>query len=173
MSQRDSGACRARPFKEFGTVKLVHALDGRVTDVSPASVMCLITSGNLWHLKYPLFFFPEKDQGTGRSCCLWPSISSRASRFHCRRVSVVCFVHCLLPSGGGLVTATRVIVLRRYPTLFVSGDFGGKGGDGSGGGGVAESSKARRRVLSEAEEEVRVTLRPIEMMEWVARFVYD
>ncbi|CAM9846292.1 unnamed protein product, partial [Sphacelaria rigidula] len=60
---------------------------------------------------------------------------------------------CTLVPGGGLVTATRVIVLRRYPTLFVSGDFGGKGGDGSGGGGVAESSKARRRVLSEAEEE--------------------
>lgn len=54
------------------------------------------------------------------------------------------------------MTATTVVILRRYPALYISEVGGGsKGGvpqGVEGGGGVGGG---RRRVLSEVEEEVR------------------
>eukprot|EP00903_Cladosiphon_okamuranus_P021110 g19393.t1 len=64
---------------------------------------------------------------------------------------------CTVVPGGGLVSATRVLVLRRYPTLYLSGggggDVGGGLGAGGGSGGVGAGEGSRRRVLAEAEEE--------------------
>lgn len=50
------------------------------------------------------------------------------------------------------MSATRVLILRRYPTLYMSGDQVGSHG---------EASNERRRVLSEVEEEVREVTSPL------------
>ena len=51
------------------------------------------------------------------------------------------------------MTATRVVILRRYPTLYISEDVEGvhRGPEGSS---IGEGGRGRRRVLSEVEEEV-------------------
>lgn len=64
------------------------------------------------------------------------------------------------------MTATTVVILRRYPALYISEVGGGsKGGvpQGMEGGGIRGEGfggGGRRRVLSEVEEEVRFTITP-------------
>ncbi|CAN0456704.1 unnamed protein product, partial [Laminaria digitata] len=99
------------------------------------------------------FFRPKRSGGGGGGASCAGSLEAGGEK------SALEVPLCTVVPGGGIVTATRVLILRRYPAVYISESFSGNGdgsrggGEGGGGSGGGAGGGAPRRVLSEAEEE--------------------